>query len=35
MACNNNPSFREVDIEELDRKYEALIKKILILLHKN
>lgn len=26
MTCNN-PSFREVDIEELDRKYDALIKR--------
>jgi histone acetyltransferase (RNA polymerase elongator complex component) len=26
MACNNNDT-REVDIEELDRKYDALIKK--------
>jgi ELP3 family radical SAM enzyme/protein acetyltransferase len=27
MACNNNPSFREVDIEELDRKYDTLLKR--------
>lgn len=28
MTCySSNPSFREVDIEELDRKYDALIKR--------